>query len=219
MRTAAIATNETCNQNCTYCSARRPVEDQSFVRPAAVRARIDAAVAAGAREVVLTGGEPTLRRDLAALIAHGRAAGATVVLETNATLADPARAAAWREAGLARVRVNLAGGDARLDQVTRDEGGFARTLAGLSALQQAGLPVEICAAVVRSTLPLLPGLPAALAQVFGSKDGCEGLVLSVPVDAPDVTELVSYGTAASTATRARPRARFRRGPPRATSTP
>src|SRR4051812_1241853 len=100
MRTASVATNLTCNQNCTYCTARQPSEDPAFVRGAAVRARLKEAVDAGAREIVLTGGEPTLRNDLAAIIAQAKTLGVSVVLETNATTVDVARATEWKEGGL-----------------------------------------------------------------------------------------------------------------------
>src|SRR4051812_1271579 len=101
MRTHAVFTNLTCNQNCVYCTKRRAAEDPEFVRPAAVRARIDAAARDGANELALTGGEPALRRDLPALVAHARARGIErVVLETNATLVDAALATALAAAGL-----------------------------------------------------------------------------------------------------------------------
>src|SRR5713101_2131360 len=129
MRLESIPTNLTCNQNCTYCTDRRPVDDPDLIRPASLRARIASAAASGAQEIVVTGGEPSLRRDLAAVIAYARTLGLDVTLETNATLVNDRRAQTWRRAGLARARVNLAGGDSRLDAVTRDEGGFARTLA------------------------------------------------------------------------------------------
>ncbi len=197
MRTEAIATNLTCNQNCTYCTSRSPVDDPELIRPAAIRARIAKAAAAGAKEIVLTGGEPTLRRDLAAIIAAARRLGLEVTIETNATLVTPARAQAWREAGLGRARVNLAGGDDRLDAVTRDEGGFARALAGIAALRGADVPVEIAAAVVRSTAPLLPTLPRTLRDLLGADDGLEGIVLSVPSHSPDASELLPYDRAAA----------------------
>jgi molybdenum cofactor biosynthesis enzyme MoaA len=157
MRSERVDTNLACNQHCTYCTSRRPADDPAFLQGAAVRARIDAALAAGAREVVLTGGEPTMRTDLAALVAHARARGAeAVTLETNGTLLDEMRARALGRAGLSLARVNLAGADEALDAVTRDPGGLGRTLAGLRALFAACVPVEIAAAMVRSTRPLLP---------------------------------------------------------------
>jgi MoaA/NifB/PqqE/SkfB family radical SAM enzyme len=198
MRIESIPTNLTCNQNCTYCTSRQPVDDPDLIRSASLRARIASAAASGAKEVVITGGEPSLRRDLAKIIAYARTLGLDVTLETNATLVNEPRAQRWRRAGLTRARVNLAGGDSRLDAVTRDDGGFARTLAGIAALRGADIPVEIAAAVVRSTAPLLPTLPATLRQLLGEDDGLDGIVLAVPETSPDTSELLPYATAAET---------------------
>src|SRR5262249_14620983 len=159
---------------------------------------IASAAAAGTREIILTGGEPALRRDLAALIAYARRLGLEVTLETNATLVDHERAVRWRRAGLGRARVNLAGGGGRLDVVTRDDGGFLRTLAGIAALRTADVPVEVAAAVVRSTAPLLPDVPQALRDRLGAEDMVESMVLSVPETSPDSTELLPYDAAVAT---------------------
>src|SRR5262245_31012213 len=100
MYSARVLTNETCNQNCSFCNARRPVERPEIAAPLAVRAGIDAALRDGAREVVLTGGDPTLRRDLPALVAYAKRAGAReVTLETNGALIDDARAQTLAKAG------------------------------------------------------------------------------------------------------------------------
>lgn len=198
MRTESIATNLTCNQNCTYCTSRQPTDDPELIRPASLLVRIKTAAASGAQEIVLTGGEPSLRKDLAALIAYARKLGLEVTLETNATLVDDRRAETWRRAGLARARVNLAGADHRLDAVTRDAGGFSRTMAGTAALRRAEVPVEIAAVVVQSTAALLPALPGALHQLLRQDDGLEGIVLVVPERSPDPTELLPYDIAAET---------------------
>src|SRR4051794_14301616 len=99
MRTERVFTNETCNENCWFCNARRPAEDSAFVAKPAVWRRIAEAQSSGARNIVLTGGEPTMRSDLADLVARAAAAGAHVVLETNAVLIDDARARQLAAAG------------------------------------------------------------------------------------------------------------------------
>ncbi|MEZ4302876.1 MAG: radical SAM protein, partial [Polyangiaceae bacterium] len=120
MRSERVFTNLSCSQNCTYCTSRAGADVRAFVAPQAVRGRIDQAIDAGAAEIVLTGGEPALRRDLAGLVGYARERGAkTVVLETNATGIDAAMARGLAGAGLATARVNLAGPDERLDEVTR----------------------------------------------------------------------------------------------------
>src|SRR5579862_7794363 len=127
MRTQRVVTNLRCNQNCTYCTARREADDLVAIQPGAVRASIDAALASGATELIFTGGEPTLRRDLEDLVSYARRGGgaaSTIALETNGTLVDAARAGSLRAAGLDRALVNLAGTSPELDAVTRDPGGF-----------------------------------------------------------------------------------------------
>jgi MoaA/NifB/PqqE/SkfB family radical SAM enzyme len=199
MRSDRVFTNVTCNQNCTYCSDRRPAEDRAFIRAAAVRARIDDALRGGAAELVLTGGEPTLRSDLAGLVAHAHAGGAaSILLETNATLLDAERVEALRAAGLGAARVNLAGWGDALDEVTRDPGGHARTLAGLRALLEGGLSVEISTVVIRSTLAMLADLPERLAEALGERIAeIKTIVVRTPVESPSPGELVSYEEAAA----------------------
>lgn len=189
MRSERVFTNMTCSQNCTYCTSRSASETRSFVAPAAVRARIEAALGTGAEEIVLTGGEPTLRRDLPALVAHARDRGAkTVVLETNATGVDAGLARALAEAGLSIARVNLSGPDERLDAVTRDPGGFDRACAGIAALRDAGLALDFTCALVASTRAFLPELPKVVARLSPGAT----LWVSVPTQSPSPGEALSF---------------------------
>ncbi len=194
-RTASIATHFRCNQNCTYCISRSPVDRPSFIARPAVEARIEAALSTGASEIVLTGGEPTMRVDLPELVAHARKVGAErVVVETNATLLDPERARALRAAGLDLARVNVVGLAAEVvDRVTRDPGGFDRTMAGLDALVEAGVAIEILMVAVRSTLAGLAELPGRLAERLGG--ALRAIQVGVPVRAPEAGELVPYEAA------------------------
>lgn len=197
MRSQVVVTHYRCNQNCAYCVARRAEDERAWVQPSAVRARIDDALREGASELIFTGGEPTMRGDLAALLAYARGRGArSLVVETNATLLDDDRCAALRDAGLSRAVVNLAGWGEALDRVTRDEGGFARTLAGIDALLRAGVRVELKAAAVRSTAPLLPELPEQV-RARWPEGGPALLWITVPDRAPDASELLAPDVAAA----------------------
>lgn len=165
-----------------------------WIQRAAVEDRVRAALAAGAREIVLTGGEPTLRADLAGIVASARLEGAERVdVETNATRVDAERARELAEAGLARALVNLAGAGPWLDEVTRDPGGFDATLRGIDALLAAGVEVDVQAALVRSTAERAHELPAMLRERFGS--GVRTLLLVVPTSSPDAGELLDYDAA------------------------
>lgn len=194
MRSEQVHTNLRCNQNCRVCVARRATDDLAWVRADAVEARISAAVAGGAREVVLGGGEPTLRRDLVALVAGARRLGAgRVALATNATLLAPERARELALAGLDRAVVNLAGDGPWLDELTRDPGGHAATLRGIDALLAAGIPVDVEAVIVRSTAARLALLPGFLRERFAGR--IRTLFLVVPERSPDEQELLDLEVA------------------------
>jgi molybdenum cofactor biosynthesis enzyme MoaA len=198
-RNMSVVTNLRCNQNCTYCTRRSERDNLAAISGRAVEARIDAGLRAGARELRLTGGEPTLRTDLEALIAHARRGGAErIAVETNATLIDDARARALRAAGLDLARINLVGADERADQVTRDPGGFARALDGAVALTRAGVELEVLCALTRSTRPLVTAMPARLARALPSLALVRAIEATVPIDSPDPAELLSYEEAAET---------------------
>lgn len=186
MHVQRVVTNETCNQNCWFCTGRRPAEDPRFVSRAAVRQRVADAQSADTREIVLTGGEPTLRSDLADLVRRAAAGAARVVLETNATRIDERKARELADAGLALARVQLvAWGAAAADAITREPGGFAAALRGLRALADAGIAIEVTTPIVRRNVDAVATMPADLAA---SDLPIAALVLVVPSTAPDATE-------------------------------
>src|SRR5437870_2561095 len=153
MHVQRVITNETCNQNCWFCNARRPTEQPEFVARPAVWRRIAEAQAGGAREIVLTGGEPTLRNDVADLVRRAARGGAHVVLESNGALIDDGRAHQLAAAGLGTARVQLvAWGEDAADRITRLPGGFAAALRAIRFLAAAGVTVEVTAPVVPRNL-------------------------------------------------------------------
>ncbi|NOY92260.1 MAG: radical SAM protein [Deltaproteobacteria bacterium] len=197
MRTARVSINHSCNQNCRYCDRRRPRDDSDFVASSAVLGRLSASLSADLQELRLSGGEPTLHGQLATFVREVRArTKATLVLETNATLIDQARAHELADAGLDLAHVNVSGWGAGLDAVTRDPGGFEATRRGLLALREAGIPLVICVALARSTRELVGGVPRGLRELLGDDHGMRELQVLVPVAGPLEEELLDYGEAA-----------------------
>lgn len=194
MRAFRVLTNETCNQHCAFCDARRPFEREDVARAERVLLRIQKALEQGASEIVLTGGEPTLRRDLPLLIERALVMGARrVTLETNAALIDEGRARALSRAGLSRARVHLPAWGEEADRISRDEGGFERTLKGLAALCSAGIEVQAALPVVRSNIASLPDWPR---RFFALGLPVKSVMFFVPHRAPSEDELVSVREAA-----------------------
>ncbi|MBK8265044.1 MAG: radical SAM protein [Nannocystis sp.] len=154
MRLAPILTNETCDRRCGFlCGDCQPRERPAVAAPAALRARIDAAIADGAAELLLTGGEPTLRRDLPAIIAYIRARGPAVALATHGAHLDDAAITRLRDAGLGRVQLRLPVWGPHLDRLTRTPGAWARTFAALERLRAAAIPLDFALALTPETAP------------------------------------------------------------------
>lgn len=182
----AVITNRRCNQACGFCDARRSVDDLREIQQDAVRARIDRSLARGVRELVLTGGEPTMRADLARLVAHVRGGGAAAILDTNAALIDEARARELAAAGLTLARVHLPAWGDEADGITRDVGGFAATRRGLRALVAAGIEVVAHVPVVAGNLQRLSALMIGL---NADEPAVRRVLFVVPFAGPDAASL------------------------------
>jgi hypothetical protein len=87
-------------------------EQPAFVAKAAVWRRIAEAQSGGTREIVLTGGEPTLRSDLADLVRRAAAAGARGARnQRECSSMRPERANLWRLASVRPAVQLVAWGD------------------------------------------------------------------------------------------------------------
>src|SRR5215470_2179889 len=182
---ALVRTGFNCNQDCGMCW-----QDRTWGRfgPEQVLTWIEDLRAAGARQLIISGGEPTLDGKLDAYIARARAIGfQTVTLETNAIrFAKPGFAERLREAGLTSAFVSLHSGDAATsDAITRAPGTFVRTVAGIKGLLAASVPVRLNCVMTREGIEQLAGVPDFIHAAFGSHPALQGLMLSQPTDPYD----------------------------------
>lgn len=169
-REHVIRVNHACNQRCAFCW----VDFEAGEMPAdAVRAAIAQALAGsndpGAEAIAFTGGEPTLRADLPALVAMAREAGAgRVHLQTNAVrLADAALTERLATAGLSEALVSLHADVPELaDAVVAAPGSFTRTLQGIEQLLAAGVDVVVNHVLTRATAVRLSRFVDLLADRF-----------------------------------------------------
>lgn len=104
-----LSVTEACNFRCTYClpDGYRKIAPHDFLRVDEAKRVAAAFVGLGARKVRLTGGEPSLRKDLPELIAAVAATGVeTVALTTNGWVLKR-EIGAWAAAGLTQVNVSV----------------------------------------------------------------------------------------------------------------
>jgi cyclic pyranopterin phosphate synthase len=148
-----VSVTDRCNYRCTYCMPAEGLDwlpranlltFEEITRIVSVLARC------GVERVRLTGGEPTVRRDLERLVASLAAIPGIrdLSMTTNGHLfAQKARA--FAEAGLNRVNISLDSLDAeQFKRITRG-GDLKRVLDAIDAARDAGLtPVKINAVIV-----------------------------------------------------------------------
>lgn len=108
--------------------------------------------------VVLTGGDPFERPDLAELVAHGTAAGLSVSLSPSVTPRLTREVlAALRDAGAKAVSISLDGAHASThDEFRGVPGVFDDTLEALAAVRDAGLRLQVNTTVTASNVHELP---------------------------------------------------------------
>ena len=151
-----ISVTDRCNFRCTYCM---PAEGLQWLPKAEILtfeeiARLGGAFyALGVRTIRLTGGEPTVRRDLPELVRKLRAVAPDVDLSmtTNGLLLD-VLAAPLKEAGLDRINVSV---DSllrhRFQEMTRRDA-LDGVMRGLRAAEAGGLsPIKLNCVVLNGT--------------------------------------------------------------------
>lgn len=160
---ATIVVNETCNEKCGHCWyttpwSKDPPRAELENRMRVLRRR-------GARFLALTGGEPSLRRDLEDLVAFGAGEGLRMGLLTNGTKIDAKRAEALVAAGLRTVSLTLFSADAsEHEAITILEGSFAKTLAAARAFRSREIPTNIRTPVMKPNRGAVPGLASLCAR-------------------------------------------------------
>jgi hypothetical protein len=180
-----VRTGFLCNQNCGICWQDR---DWGRFDAEQVLTWIEDLRAAGARGLIISGGEPTLDRRLEDYVRRARELGfEAVTLETNAIqFAKPGLAERLRDAGVTSCFVSLHSGDAATsDRITRAPGTFTRTVAGIRALLAAGVPVRLNCVMTREGIDHLEHVPTFVHETFGRDPNLQGLMLSQPTDPYD----------------------------------
>lgn len=156
-----------CNNRCVFCAqghkrqgcAQVPF-DELVRRMAEGRKRGD--------EIVLTGGEPTLRGDIVALVRTAVRLGfSQIQIQTNGRmLAYEKLVDELVRAGVTEFSPALHGPTAQIhDGLTRAQGSFDQTVAGIKNVASRGIPLVTNSVVVRQNQHVLPELVQLLASL------------------------------------------------------
>ncbi|MCP4983561.1 MAG: radical SAM protein [Gammaproteobacteria bacterium] len=144
----AVNLTRRCNLACAHCYLDAETLKQGGadeLQTAEVNKLLDQVASRGTDTmVVLTGGEPLLRRDLEEMVTHGSELGLSMVIGTNGVALTDRRVKSLQAAGAMGVGISLDS----LDPVRHDEfrgypGGWEKTLAGMEACRRNGLPFQV----------------------------------------------------------------------------
>ena len=159
----AINLTRRCNLRCPHCyldAGNRERGGEDELTTDEVRHLLDEVAGRGTETmVVLTGGEPLLRGDLDALVAHGTGHGLSMVVGTNGVLLSDKRVQSLKAAGALGVGISLDSLDpARHDEFRGCPGAWEKTLAAMEACRRHDLPFQVHFSVTETNADEVPAM-------------------------------------------------------------
>jgi pyrroloquinoline quinone biosynthesis protein E len=149
-----------CPLQCPYCSNPLALERAAGELPTEVWLDVLAQAAnLGVLQLHLSGGEPTLRRDLEEIVAGAAKVGLYSNLITAAVLLTPERLERLASHGLDHVQISIQDAhDANADRLAHYRGGHAKKIQAAQWVRAAGLPLTINAPIHRQNIASLPAI-------------------------------------------------------------
>jgi PqqA peptide cyclase len=155
-----------CPLACAYCS--NPVELAAYrdeLDTAQWQRVITEAADLGVLQAHFSGGEPLLRRDLAALVATASEQGLYTNLVTSALGLTDARAGELADAGLDHVQVSLQADEPTLSDRIAGTPSFERKIAAARTVRDRGWPLTLNVVLHRQNIDRVPAVLAAAEEL------------------------------------------------------
>lgn len=154
----SFSITQECNLKCKHCyseSAEGIAKNELDTLQA--KNLIEEIAAMGVRLLIMDGGEPLKRPDFIELVRFATSKGLRVVVGTNATLIDEAKAKEMIDAGVMAVQISVDGSTAKTHDWFRGvEGSFEQAMNGAKTCKNEGLPFQFGATIRKGTLSELP---------------------------------------------------------------
>lgn len=148
----------TCNLACRHCYSDSHAQAYDQLDGDEAREMIDDIAHMGAPAMLFSGGEPLVRKDALALIAHARDQGLPVTVSSNGTLIDHRMARQLAHLRVRYVGISLDGIGAVHDEFRGRAGAFDRAIRGIRALRDVGVKVGIRITLSPSSIAVLDDL-------------------------------------------------------------
>jgi len=145
LRIIAWEVTRSCNLSCIHCRAsaeKGPYENELSTEECF--GLIDDIASFSNPIIILTGGEPLLRKDIFEIAAHGTKKGLRMVMAVNGTLLNDTYATKMVESGIARISVSIDGATPEMhDQFRQVKGAFDGVMNGIDFAKKVGLEFQI----------------------------------------------------------------------------
>lgn len=130
-----------CNLNCIHCRSSSTMgSDEGDFTLEEARKFIDDITSFAQPVVVLSGGEPLLRKDVFDIAAYGTSKGLRMALATNGALVDDSVCGKIKESGIRIVSLSLDGSTAEIhDDFRKQPGAFQQTLRAAELFKKHGI--------------------------------------------------------------------------------
>ncbi len=165
--TVAWEITRACALACVHCRAEAQPRPHPFeLTTAEAFDIVDQIVDLDPPVLVITGGDPLMRRDVFSIVERAVSRGLRVSISpTTTALATRERFERLRDLGIQMVHVSVDGGDAATHDAFRGvEGTFSRATATLEILRDLGIGVQVGTTLARHNLHQLPQMAALMAE-------------------------------------------------------
>ncbi|MCX7927049.1 MAG: radical SAM protein [Candidatus Omnitrophica bacterium] len=137
-------TTRACNLACEHCYRDAGAKDKEELNTKEALQLLSEIANSGFRILILSGGEPLLRKDIYELIYQTTQLGMRAVLGTNGTLFNEEIVRKLKKAGLARVGISLDSTDAQIhNRFRRHKNAWQKTVQAMRICKQEGLDFQV----------------------------------------------------------------------------
>jgi MoaA/NifB/PqqE/SkfB family radical SAM enzyme len=168
-RNVTLTLNYLCNQHCIMCDIKNHAFDKECeIKPEEIKQIIDEMVAMDIPELVLTGGEPFLYKDIFEVIDYGKRRGRKIVMITNAFYGDEVVDQILLSE-IDHLQVSLDGSNKEVYEKIRGvSGSFEVVTRNIKKMTQGGKSVGVTATLVKQNYRDLANI-ARLAKDLGCR--------------------------------------------------
>lgn len=143
-------TTKACNLKCEHCYRDAGRLDPEELSPKEGKELLSEIARAGFKIVILSGGEPLLRKDIYELISYAKSLELRPVLGTNGTLFTKEIVKKLKEAGLARAGISLDSVDHKVhDEFRKQAGAWDATVRAMKICKEEGLDFQVHTTVTK----------------------------------------------------------------------